>query len=311
MKECKISTLMIGIFLGMLFGFFVLHPFVEIVNEFFHIHEGGQLHLHWNDIAVASEKAFSYSHWPNAVAYTVLSGTVGLLIGRIICVYRAIITANERFSRIGMNASSVIHDINSPLAGVVGYAEILENEIDNPDFKKYCMHIKESAFKIAGMVQDIKVIAQNPSMEVAVSKSEELLCPIVNKVALSMKLKTPFDCIDTLQIPVPVDESLFERVVWNLLKNAEDATLSQADALITVVLSKTDDRACIEIIDNGPGIPNTFRKRLFRLGQTYGKSGGSGIGLYTCKKIIEAHGGEILFMPRKPSGSVFKMYLPL
>ena len=102
----------------------------------------------------------------------------------------------------------------------------------------------------------------------------------------------------------------FERVFWNLFKNADEAMAGKTGARIEISLGQDEKGVTIGIADNGPGIPPEPAKKLLGFGETYGKNGGSGIGLYNCKKIIEAHGGELWFTSVAGKGTSFFIRLP-
>ena len=84
----------------------------------------------------------------------------------------------------------------------------------------------------------------------------------------------------------------------------------KSGARIEVSISNDETGITIRIEDNGPGIPLEPEKKLLNFGETYGKKGGSGIGLYNCKKIVEAHGGKLWFTSKRGKGTSFFIYLP-
>lgn len=108
------------------------------------------------------------------------------------------------------------------------------------------------------------------------------------------------------------DASRLERVVQNLLDNA--VKFAPEDGTIKVRLFSTGDNAVIEVEDNGPGIPPEEHSVLFkRFSQgNAGKrhAGGSGLGLYLCKQVVEAHGGTIGVDSQGNGSTIFRITLP-
>lgn len=98
------------------------------------------------------------------------------------------------------------------------------------------------------------------------------------------------------------------RVLSNLVINAAQA--SEAGGLITIVLSRQDDEAVVKIIDQGQGIPEEAREKIFHSHFTT-KADGNGIGLISCKQIIEeTHRGSLTFESTPGQGTTFTIRLP-
>ncbi len=110
------------------------------------------------------------------------------------------------------------------------------------------------------------------------------------------------------------DSDKLEAVIINLVENA--AKYSEVDAPIAVRVSPTDTEVLIEVEDHGVGIREEDQARLFRSFQrvhddSYGQVSGTGVGLYICQHIVQAHGGEITVDSTWGEGSTFKLHLPL
>ena len=90
---------------------------------------------------------------------------------------------------------------------------------------------------------------------------------------------------------------------------ALDEMVEQNDKKISILLSKDGLQNVLEVTDNGPGINSEMQKKLFKEFET-GKTGGMGVGLYTCKVIVQAHGGAITYNTRVGLGTTFHVQLP-
>jgi signal transduction histidine kinase len=112
--------------------------------------------------------------------------------------------------------------------------------------------------------------------------------------------------------PARISQTGFSLVLQNLLRNsmeALDEMEKQNDKKISVFLSKEGLQNVLEVTDNGPGINPEMEGKLFKEFET-GKTGGMGVGLYTCKLIVEAHGGTITYKTRVGLGTTFHVQLP-
>jgi len=107
---------------------------------------------------------------------------------------------------------------------------------------------------------------------------------------------------------VEIDRTKIWRLLMNLIVNAKEALGNGGDITISSTIRKNE--VCIEVKDNGPGIPQEIMARIFEPFVSYGKSGGTGLGLAIAKKIVEAHQGKISFISIEGSGTTFTITLP-
>ena len=145
-------------------------------------------------------------------------------------------------------------------------------------------------------------------------------CDLVCTIASCLSRVTPFANLRSVEVKaklpekmiVQADMSRMERVVQNLLDNA--LKFAPDGGMINVRLFSLDANTFIEIEDNGPGIAPEEQSRLFKrfsqgaAGKRY--AGGSGLGLYLCKQIVEAHGGTIECTSRPNKATIFRVCLP-
>src|SRR5205814_8639356 len=101
-----------------------------------------------------------------------------------------------------------------------------------------------------------------------------------------------------------------ERALYNLLLNACEAVASNAGSIL-VELREIRDGAEIRVSDNGHGIPESIRGRLFEPFISYGKENGTGLGLTVVQKIEQDHGGDVMVEKTSAEGTVFRLVLPL
>ena len=113
---------------------------------------------------------------------------------------------------------------------------------------------------------------------------------------------------------IHADEGRILQVLTNLLSNAAKFAPKLSD--VNIVVSRQQGKIRVSVSDLGPGIPDTFRGRIFeRFAQAESSDtrahGGTGLGLAISKELIEKHQGEIGFYDNSPSGTTFYFDLPL
>jgi signal transduction histidine kinase len=101
-----------------------------------------------------------------------------------------------------------------------------------------------------------------------------------------------------------------ERVLLNLLLNACEA-VSPESGKINVELKRQGENLEVRIADNGPGVAEAVRERLFEPFVSHGKENGTGMGLTVVQKILQDHGGDISVEQTSPSGTTFRACIPL
>jgi signal transduction histidine kinase len=112
-------------------------------------------------------------------------------------------------------------------------------------------------------------------------------------------------------LDIAVDEKKMDRVLINLIKNACEALVDYQvkDPYVEIACEQTDNEVVLKIKDNGPGIPDDIKLRLFDAFVTSNKAGGTGLGLAIVKQIIDAHEAYIKINQPKV-GAEFEIGLP-
>jgi signal transduction histidine kinase len=107
-----------------------------------------------------------------------------------------------------------------------------------------------------------------------------------------------------------VDGKQIERAISNLLLNAcQSARSVGPTAYVVVTLESSPDYVVINVIDNGPGVPESIRKSLFEPFVSEGKQKGTGLGLTLAHRIALEHGGEVTLLSSRPGETIFQMKL--
>jgi two-component system sensor histidine kinase KdpD len=214
---------------------------------------------------------------------------------------------------------SISHDIRTPLASITGAVTTLMAEGGSYDAasKEILLDtIKEGALRLNRFVANLLDTAR---LESGTLKLHADWCDVQDIAGAALReiadrlhgRSVPVDIPGDLP-PVRVDFALIEHVLINLIENA--AKYSPPGSGIALSASAVEKAVLVSVTDHGPPIPSLERERIFdkfyRLERSKG-AGGSGLGLSTCRGIVEAHGGMIWVDSPMGSGNRFTFSLPL
>ncbi len=216
--------------------------------------------------------------------------------------------------------SNITHELKTPLAIVMGNADLIQDKTDSPDILSKINVIRTAAFQLANHVDRIITVSNIDDPDIKPDLGNYDYIGVVQNVFCTFESRAKLDNIDyrIQTVPGPIVVSLdiikIEEVLNNLLQNAFKFTPPKGSIVVTV--STDGEKVFTEIADTGVGIREEETKKIFdRLHQADDvlskRHGGMGIGLYICKKNVEIHGGEISVHSKPGKGSSFKYSLPL
>ena len=216
----------------------------------------------------------------------------------------------DRLTSLGKMANFLIQDIKKPILTIKHYAEhIKKKEISN-DIKQVLNLLTDQANLIADLVQSTLSFSQGKSVLRTQTYS---VADVVNEVLAQLaeyvegrktKLFKKYET-DAL---VSVDKREFYQACFQIVKNACDA---MPDGGNVFIVTKADDQnVSIEIRDNGIGIPDSIKDRIFEPFMSHGKKNGNGLGLSIAEKIIKDHAGTITVESELGEGASFFINLP-
>lgn len=227
----------------------------------------------------------------------------------------ALLSKSERESAWKEMARQVAHEINNPLTPMKLNIQYLQKIKDEglPNFDDYFNRVT------AMLVTQIDALSTIASAFSDFAKLPSTRIEAVEMVGLVREVVTLFEAPENYQLEVdypeapavfvPGDRDQLRRALVNIIKNAAQAIQNQADGAILVRFEILDQQVRLTISDNGPGIPEADRDRLFEPNFTT-KSGGTGLGLAVSKSILENCKGEIRF-ESEPGKTSFVVNLPL
>jgi two-component system NtrC family sensor kinase len=222
---------------------------------------------------------------------------------------------SEKMASVGQLVSGVAHELNNPLTGVMGFAQLLLARELEDTVRSQVQTIYDEAERAAKIVQNLLSFARRRKPTKEMADLNALLQRVlelrsydfaVRNIALDMTLDTRMD-------RVWVDADQVQQVLFNVIKNAEQAMIdAHSGGRLTVVTRGTPAGARVSIADDGPGIPPEIQRRIFDPFFTTKDAGeGTGLGLTICYGIIEEHGGRIWTENRPEGGAIFHIELPI
>lgn len=223
----------------------------------------------------------------------------------------AALAASERESAWREMAKQVAHEIKNPLTPMRLSVQSFERKFD-PNDPEIHKKVKEFSSSLVQQIDTMSSIASAFSnyANMPAQKDETLNLIKITKLALDIFNEdyVHFESIDE-EIIVKMDRAQLIRVVTNLVKNAVQAAEEKNDPEVIVKVYSKDGIAVIEVTDNGVGIPEQNKERIFEPKFTT-KSSGMGLGLAMVKSIIENYGGKITLSSHSGSGSIFTVEFP-
>ena len=216
---------------------------------------------------------------------------------------------------------AISHDLRTPLTAITGASSaLLENKkiIDEQTHDKLLLDIKEDSQWLIRMVENLLSITRINKAAMSVRKTPQAVEEVVSESLARVRNKYKGYHI-LVKVPeelllVPMDATLIEQVIINLLENA--IKHSEMDAPIELLVTKDGDNAVFTVSDHGKGItpeefPTLFEGYSSGKSKTADSSRGMGIGLSICRSIIQAHGGKIEAENKIDGGAVFRFILPI
>ncbi len=215
--------------------------------------------------------------------------------------------------------STVSHELRTPLTSIMGALGLMRSRVVGQLSEK-AQHLVTIAYdncdRLVCLINDLldveKMEAGKIAFDFKAQNLENLLMQAKEQNELFADQHGATIVVEPLahDITLEVDEGRFAQVMANLLSNA--AKYSPAGGKITIAAKPLDGAVRISVSDEGPGIPEEFRPRIFgRFAQADGrKKGGTGLGLNIAKAIVEAHKGTIGFDTTDGQGTTFYFDLP-
>jgi signal transduction histidine kinase len=217
----------------------------------------------------------------------------------------------DSFMRI---SAMMTHDLKNAIASLSLLVSNMERQFHRAEFRADAMQsLTEATDKLRALVAKLSAPVESLSGEHKRPRPVDLVPLIKHVLAATAEPSRQFHDIET-QLPLTlvaiVDAERIEKVFENLALNALEAMGAERGTLSVTGGTRNEKEIFVSVCDTGPGITTEFqREMLFRPFATT-KRQGVGLGLYTCREIVRAHGGQIEVESEKGSGACFRVVLP-
>jgi len=213
------------------------------------------------------------------------------------------------------------HELRTPMTGILGFSEILCEQLEDPSTRQMAENIKISGQRLLAtlnsMIELSQFEAKKELFQLKENKLNELILITCEKHIYLAKVKQlGFEIFMSESIYSYIDEKLFVQLLNYILENAVKFT-NRGRIIVETSNNWEEDRSwsCISITDTGPGIPEEFHQTIFeefrQVSEGYNRDyEGSGLGLTLAKKIVELMNGKITLKSSSGQGCTFTIWLP-
>lgn len=236
-------------------------------------------------------------------------------------------TSNARLKRIDASKDEFIsmasHQLRTPLTSIKGYLSMVL-EGDTGKITSDQRHLLQEAFtsseRMVHLIHDFLNVSRLQNGKFMLEQHPYDLVALVHSDTNSLQRSAEtrglaLVCKTSLkQLVLMIDETKVRQVVMNFIDNA--LYYSRPDGKITVKLDKVGDNVELRVIDNGIGVPKAEQEHLFTkffraANARKQRPDGTGVGIFLAKKVVNEHGGEIIFESTEGVGSTFGFTLPI
>ena len=241
----------------------------------------------------------------------------GETVGAVLLAFDITEQQNAQRNRREFTAN-VSHELKTPLQGIIGSAELIENGMVKPeDMPRFTGHIRKEASRLVTLIEDIIRLSQldegrqMPSEQVDLFELADEVKSVLEGACeaknINMKLMGEHVCVDGVK-------RLLYEIIYNLCDNA--VKYNNEGGIADIDISADEKNAYITVRDSGIGIPQDQQERVFerfyRVDKSHSKeSGGTGLGLSIVKHAVSYHNGTVSMKSEPGNGTEIRVALPL
>lgn len=217
--------------------------------------------------------------------------------------------------------SIIAHDLKSPFNSIVGFSNLILEQIHNQDFKeieRYATVIQESSERAMNLLMNLLEWSQAQTGKIEFNPQNIDLVTIITDVIEMSNDSAQQKSIAILKklphnLPVVADKAMINTILRNLISNGIKFTNPGGELIIST--EQKEKQLIVSVADNGVGMKNEDIDKLFRIDYSHttigtNKETGTGLGLLLCKELIEMQGGKIWIESEVEKGSVFNFSIP-
>ncbi|WP_100183140.1 sensor histidine kinase [Candidatus Nitrosotenuis aquarius] len=211
---------------------------------------------------------------------------------------------NERLTAIGELSASMAHDMKNPLGTIRTGMDIIKRNVgSNPEIDTVIQRMDRAVSRMSHQVEDVLNYLRKTPLLIKPASIRSIIKSAIQSLEVPKEVQISIEGQD---ITIDCDEKKMEILFINLILNSIQAT-DQDKGKITIKIKQNNNNAIIEIEDNGPGIEEKIIPDVFKPLVTT-KQKGTGLGLASCKNIVEQHNGSISF---QNDPTIFTITIPI
>ncbi|MGA7226570.1 MAG: ATP-binding protein [Candidatus Acidiferrales bacterium] len=218
---------------------------------------------------------------------------------------------SEKLAALGQLVAGVAHELNNPLTGIMGYADLLAEEVEGEKAAKRVQKLGSEARRMKRIVDGLLRFARQNNPAARAADFEAALHDVIQLREFHIrKLGINMDVHVEPELPrLSIGEDELKQVLLNILNNAIDAVEESAQRSIFIAATRHGDRIFVRFEDSGPGFSEVNRAfDPFFTTKPVGK--GTGLGLSICYGIMQEAGGEIVVGNKRPYGASVALEFP-
>jgi signal transduction histidine kinase len=219
---------------------------------------------------------------------------------------------SEQLATIGRMASSISHDLRHALAAVVANSEFLcDGRLTSGQREELYQEVRSGVNQMTDLIDSLLEFARTrESLNPCYASISETAQRAMQAVRLHPRHQgTRIEIVGEEQSMAWFDPRKLERALYNLLLNACEAAPG-SEGKVQVNIESAGKSISVAVSDNGPGIAEEIRQKLFHPFVSFGKENGSGLGLTVVQKIVQDHGGQVVLERTADSRTVFRIAIP-
>jgi signal transduction histidine kinase len=270
----------------------------------------------WNGEQVNYEGSFGGVHYLAILNPIIQNGKTIEVIGTAIDITREKNREKqaqqmEKLSVVGELAAGIAHEIRNPLTSMKGFAKIVKESVTDEKLISYLNIMLDEMDRINQIVNEFMFIAKpNENVRFQSTNVNKLLSECIQFMGPQANLKSiKIEFESEAQISLNCDRNQIKQVLINILQNAIEATEDNGHFIRVSLEEMSADSVMVTITDKGCGISESRFGRLFEPFYST-KEKGTGLGLLTCKRIIDLHQGNIDIESQIGEGTTIRIMLP-
>ena len=226
--------------------------------------------------------------------------------------HQARVEQGQKLEAVGKLSARLAHDINNLLTAIIGNADLLAANLENSQSHAYLENIGAAYEQARYLTGQLLVLSSRHAVSSGVISLDKELTRMEGllRTVVGAKVEVRLD-LDSQGAAVPLTQTQLGQVVINLLTNAKDA-LGDSDGVVEIRTRVEDNRALLQVSDNGPGMSPQVLERAsepFFTTKEIGK--GTGLGLATVKSLADYAGGWVNLESEQGKGTTIGVVLPL